>query len=172
MRTSRRSSSTTSCCDRSCRESRTTARPSRRNLHVLVAQRRQTVGLVRARVLFVADADQRLVEQAHDHGEHLVLRQPGQREILLQAPAQPRQLRAEIDHARELAVVARRAPLRRDSDTACADAHRDRSPADVRAARGRSTRRYTRAESRAGGSVERALGGDRPADSAPDSESA
>ena len=81
-------------------------------LHVMVAQRRQPVRFVRPRILFVADAQQRFVEQADDRGEHLVLRQPGQGEILLQSTPQPRQLRAELDHARELAVVARFAPLR------------------------------------------------------------
>jgi hypothetical protein len=81
-------------------------------LHVAIAQRGQPVGFVGARVLFVADAQQRLVEQPHDGRKHFVLRQPRQREVLLQAPTQPRQLRAELAHARELAVITGLTPLR------------------------------------------------------------
>jgi len=43
-------------------------------LHVTIAQCREPVGLVRPRVLFVADAQQRVVEQPHDGGKHFVLR--------------------------------------------------------------------------------------------------
>src|SRR4030095_8491143 len=86
--------------------------PVAEEFDVPIAQRRQAVRLVRARVFLVADAQQRCVEQPNYGGEHFILRQTRQREILPQAPAQPRQLRAEFDHAREFSVVARLAPRR------------------------------------------------------------
>ena len=52
------------------------------------------------------------VEQAHDHRQHLVARQPGQREVAAQSPPQLRERFAERDHAVELRVVAQHAPLR------------------------------------------------------------
>ncbi len=42
------------------------------HLHVAPAQRGEAVGAVLARVLVVADADQRAVEQAHHGGEQLL----------------------------------------------------------------------------------------------------
>src|SRR5215213_1849035 len=47
------------------------------DVDVVVAQGRQSVGVVVARVLRVADSDQRLVEQAHRDGEGLFTRKPG-----------------------------------------------------------------------------------------------
>ena len=64
MRASLRSSSTTLLRATALAAKEKNARAVAQELHVIVAQRRQPVGLVGARVLFVADAQQRLVEQA------------------------------------------------------------------------------------------------------------
>ena len=81
-------------------------------LHVAVAQRRQAIAVVVARVLGVADAHARRVEQADDDREDLFPGQSGQREVAAQAPAQPRQSFAECRHALELGAVAEQPPLR------------------------------------------------------------
>src|SRR5215212_839104 len=47
------------------------------DVDVVVAQGRQSVGVVVAGILRVADSDQRLVEQAHRDGEGLFTRKPG-----------------------------------------------------------------------------------------------
>ena len=69
------------------------AEPHRRAVHAHLAraQRGEAEGVVGARVLLVADADARGLEQAHDGGEHLVARQAGEREVLADAAADARQ---------------------------------------------------------------------------------
>ena len=55
-------------------------------LDMAIAQRREPVAVIVARVLGVADPDARRVEQTDDDGEHLFPRQSGQREIAAQVP--------------------------------------------------------------------------------------
>jgi hypothetical protein len=77
------------------------------HLHVPAAQRREAEGLVLARVLLIADADERLVEQADDGGEHLVARELLALQVALDAIAQQRQHLAELEHVAELGAIAR-----------------------------------------------------------------
>ena len=78
------------------------------DLQVAPPQRGEAVGAVLAHVFVVADADQRLVEQAHDRGEDLPAAQVGRAQVALEALAQERQHLAEFQHALELRLVARR----------------------------------------------------------------
>ena len=90
------------------------AEPDRRagDSRVAVAQRRQAERLVVARVLVVADADQRLLEELH-HGRHdLRARQAGRRDVGVGPAAQRRQRRGEIEDAVVLRFVADLAPAR------------------------------------------------------------
>ena len=106
------------------------------HLRVAVAQRRQAERTVLAGVLFVADANQRLLEQLHDRGEHLLARQPW-------TPADRPRSACGCAEALPRTRAAGRISLRRalratagDSGTACVRAHRVRSPADGRAGSG------------------------------------
>ena len=82
------------------------------DLHVAPLQRGQAVGLVLARVLVVADADQGLVEQAHHGGKQLAAAEVVGAQVALDALAQRRQHLAELEHAAELGAVARLAVRR------------------------------------------------------------
>ena len=55
--------------------------PGANEPHVPVAQRGQAVAVIGPRILGVANADARRIEQAHYDGKHLVARQTGLREI-------------------------------------------------------------------------------------------
>ena len=76
------------------------------DLDVAVAQRGQAEALVVARVLLVADADQRGLEQAHDGRQHLLARQAAAAQVGVDARADRRQRAAEREHAVELVRVA------------------------------------------------------------------
>ncbi len=80
--------------------------------HVAPAQRGEAEGVVLARVLVVADADQRAVEQPHHGGEELAPRMVRRAQVALDALAQQRQHLAELEHVAELRVVARLAVRR------------------------------------------------------------
>src|SRR6267378_1627220 len=77
------------------------------DLQVPAAQRGEAVGAVLAHVFVVADADQRLVEEADDRGEDLAAAEILRSQVALEALAQPRQHLAEFEHAAELRAVAR-----------------------------------------------------------------
>ena len=83
-----------------------------RKLDVPVAQGRQPVRAVAARVLLVSDPQQGRIKQRHHRGEHFLPRQSRSRKVLLETPAKLRQIGAEFDHPRELAVVAGSSPIR------------------------------------------------------------
>ena len=73
---------------------------------VLVADRRKPVGAVLSRVRGVADADQRLVEQADAQREHAFAAEAGCAQVRLDAGAEARQHLPEADHPAELDPVA------------------------------------------------------------------
>src|SRR5688572_13693390 len=77
-----------------------------------IAQRRQAKRVVRARVFGIADADQRLLEDAHDRGKHLAARQPAQAEMAIRRTANARQHPGEVDRAFVLVGLATLAPAR------------------------------------------------------------
>src|SRR5581483_4557300 len=77
------------------------------DLDVAAAERGETERAVRLRVLVVADADQRLVEQAHHGREDLAPRQVARAQVALDALADLRKDLAELEHAAELRPVAR-----------------------------------------------------------------
>jgi hypothetical protein len=80
--------------------------------NVMVTQRGQAERLVGARVLVVADTDQRLVEQVHHARQHALARKPGLLQVARDARAYPRQRLTELQHAFELGCIARRTPGR------------------------------------------------------------
>ena len=80
--------------------------------HVRVAQRRQAVRAIRSRVLVVADANQRLLEQPDDRCEHLLARQALAAHVLGGPAADGRQRLREPDHAVVFRFVAHFPPLR------------------------------------------------------------
>ena len=102
------------------------------HLDVRVAHRRQPERLVLFRVLVVADADERLLEQLHDRGEHLLARQVGRPEIPRRAPADRGQRLGEPDQAIVFRFVADLRATWGDSDTASGRGHRVPSPGDAR----------------------------------------
>src|SRR4051794_8356712 len=75
--------------------------------HVPAAQRGEAEGLVLARVLVVAHADERAIQQPHHRGKELAARMVRGAQIVLDAIAQQRQHLAELEHMPELRVVAR-----------------------------------------------------------------
>ena len=77
-----------------------------RHRDVSSAKRREPEGAVVARVLVAADADERLLQQPHDRGEHFFTRKRRLRDVLLDASPDARQHFAELDHSAELRVVA------------------------------------------------------------------
>src|SRR5204863_3109945 len=77
------------------------------HLDVTLAQRREAEGAVLARVLVVADADQRLVEQHHHGSEDLAPREIARAQIALHALANLGEGLAELEHAPEFRLVAR-----------------------------------------------------------------
>ena len=113
--------------------------------HVLLAHRRQPVGLVLDRVLLGADAEEAAVEQADRAGQHALARQLVAVEVGLDVVAQGRQRVREAHHVVELLGVAPGAPARRGRGTACGRRRRCRSPAGGRAGPGRSRRPSRRA---------------------------
>jgi hypothetical protein len=83
-----------------------------RHLDVFFTHRGEAVRLVRPHVLFVADADQRQLEQPHDGRQQLVPRETRLGQVLIHARPQRREGLAERGHAVELALVANLAPAR------------------------------------------------------------
>ena len=74
-----------------------------------VVERRQTEAPVQARVLVVADADQRQLQQPNDRGEHLLARQAGPGEVVVDPLADRRQRASEGDQPLELGGITPRA---------------------------------------------------------------
>ena len=114
-----------------------------------VAQRRQPEAAVAARVLGVAHAHLRRIQQLHHQREHLLARQTGTLEVAAHGGAQP--VRAPCRSCACASACDRRARCSRPrgSDTVCGRAHRVPSPADGRADSCRSRRLHRPAESRA-----------------------
>src|SRR5262249_14428548 len=83
-----------------------------RHLHVPVPHRRQAVRVVVARVLFVADANERLLEQPDDRGEDFRARKARSPQVGVGTTTNPGKRAAEVDEAAVLARVADLAPLR------------------------------------------------------------
>ena len=77
------------------------------DLDVAPAQRGEAEGAVLARILVVAHADERLVEQHHHGGEDLPAREVARAQVALYALPDLRQDFAEFQHAAELRLVAR-----------------------------------------------------------------
>ena len=77
-----------------------------RHLRVPVAQRRDPERAIEARVLRVADAQARHLEERDDGREDLLARQAGPAKVLPDAAPDPRKQLGEADEARELAAVA------------------------------------------------------------------
>src|SRR6266513_5385722 len=77
------------------------------DLDMALAQGGEAEGAVLARVLVVAHADQRLVEQHHHGGEDLATREIARAQIALHALADLGKGLAELEHAAELRLVAR-----------------------------------------------------------------
>src|SRR5450759_4123792 len=65
--------------------------PHRRSLdlHVPVAQGRESEGPVLTHILLVADPHEGHLEQPHDGRDHLLSRQPGLAQVTSNAPAKP-----------------------------------------------------------------------------------
>src|SRR5437016_13329407 len=82
------------------------------NAYVAVGNRREPERAIRARVRFVAHANERHLEQPHDGGQHLVARQPRPREVRAQAGAGAGQGAREGQYARVFRLVAHLAPAR------------------------------------------------------------
>ncbi len=82
------------------------------DLGVAVAHRCQAVGPVLLRVLVVADADQRCLQQPDDQRQDLLPRQPVAPQVGLDALADARQRLAEGNHVLILVGIANLAPLR------------------------------------------------------------
>src|SRR5439155_17669639 len=80
--------------------------------HLAFAQRREAERGVLPRVLLVADADARGLEQAHHGGKHFLARQTGKGEVAAHLPPDARQRASEGDHPAVLVFVARFAPAR------------------------------------------------------------
>jgi hypothetical protein len=81
------------------------------DLHVLVQKRRQPEGLVGARVLLVPHADQRLLEQRHDDGQHMLARQRRFLQVGPHALANRGQRESKLHRLVVLRCVAHRDPL-------------------------------------------------------------
>ena len=79
---------------------------------VPVAQRRQSVALVVARIFGVPDAHPCGVEEAHHDGQNLFARQARERKVQAQPSAQTGQRFREIGHPLEFLPLAQKAPLR------------------------------------------------------------
>ncbi len=77
---------------------------------VVIAQRGQAIRVILPDIFFIAHADERGFEQAHDRGKHFVARQAGQAQVAADAGADARQGLAKSDQAREFALVACFAP--------------------------------------------------------------
>src|SRR5581483_6190527 len=80
------------------------------DVDVAIAQRGEPERSVLARVLFVADANQAGLEEAHHGGQHLLAGEAGPPEIARDRAADPGQRAAERDHAVILGLVADLAP--------------------------------------------------------------
>jgi len=80
--------------------------------HVLVAQRGEPVRLVLLHVGGVADADEGGLQQTHHRGQHLLPRQPGEREIASRALAQRHERDPEAEKALVLGLVSEGHPVR------------------------------------------------------------
>ena len=77
-----------------------------------ISHRRQAEGLIAARVLLVADANQRLLEQLDDCGDDFSARERGAREVGPRPSTQHRQRRRELENVAVLGFVADFAPPR------------------------------------------------------------
>src|SRR5437762_3232582 len=82
------------------------------HLRVTVAERGQAERRVEARILIVADADERSVEKPDDRRQHLPSRQTARPQVAIHLSPDPRQVLPELDHPAELRGVARLAPRR------------------------------------------------------------
>jgi hypothetical protein len=80
------------------------------HVDVAIPERRQTVRIVLAHVLRIADPDLRALEQAHDRGEHLLARHPGQSEMATNGSPDLRQRAGKGGHAIIFGAVARASP--------------------------------------------------------------
>ena len=90
------------------------ADPAALDVGVAVAQRRQAERAVGAGVFVVADPDQGGVEQPDERRQHRLAPRRGsdrRRQVGLDALPDPRQRRAELEHALELAGIARQPPV-------------------------------------------------------------
>src|SRR5258708_5171281 len=82
------------------------------HIDVPVAQRGQPERSIFARVLLVADARERQLEQLDDRGDDLFSRQAVDSHVACDAASDTRQLPGEPDHAVELVRIADHAPAR------------------------------------------------------------
>ncbi len=82
------------------------------DLRVLLTQRREAERLVVPRILLVADANERLLEQLHDGGKDLFARQAGAAHVGGRARANARQGLSERDQAAVFHFVAHLSPSR------------------------------------------------------------
>ena len=82
------------------------------DVRVLVPERREPVGAVLLRVLLVADADERGLQELGDGGEDLLARDAGEREIGVDLLADRGQRVGERGQVVELHPVAERGPVR------------------------------------------------------------
>ena len=85
---------------------------ARRKTRMAIAQRGQAEAAIAARVLGIADAHLRRIQQLHHQREHLLARQARALQVATHAVSQPAQRLAEAQHARVLVIVARAAPVR------------------------------------------------------------
>src|SRR5579872_4284374 len=76
------------------------------NPNVPRAQRREPEGVVRANVLFVADADRGTLEQRYDDGQHLFPGEAGSAQIARDGSANLRQCAAESGEAMIFCFIA------------------------------------------------------------------
>ena len=74
-------------------------------LHVAVAQRGQPERFVLLRILHIADAHERRLQQPCHRSQHLLAGQAGALQVFLYAVSDDRQHRAEGDHAAEFGAV-------------------------------------------------------------------
>jgi len=79
---------------------------------VIALKRREPVRLVGSRILVVADADERLLEQANDRRDHVLAAQLGPAQVGLHALPHADRRPPEREELAELRLVAVLAPLR------------------------------------------------------------
>src|SRR5690606_11994550 len=77
-----------------------------------VAQGGEAVAPILAGVLVVADANERLLQQSHDQGEHLLAREAASSEVALGPASDAGERPCELDEAPVLRLVPHLAPAR------------------------------------------------------------